>query len=31
LIKTLDDLTEDLEEETWQKDIELHLDILLGK
>ena len=31
LIKSLNDLIEDLEEETWQKDTELHLDILLGK
>lgn len=31
LIKTLDDMVEDLEEETWQQDVELHLDILLGQ
>lgn len=30
LIKTLDDMVEDLEEEDWQTMVELHLDILLG-
>ena len=31
LVKTLDDMVEDLEEEDWQADIEIHLDILLGR